>query len=725
MRRIEPPIRQRTRTLPIAFYWFLILIASSVSADVTSPDQPSFQVPAGFVVEQVAGPPLVKYPMLGCFDEAGRLFVCESAGLNLNAEEWLERLPNFVRMLEDADGDGQFEKSTIFADKMTLPTGAMWHEGALYVASPPSIWRLEDTDGDGVADQRDELITGFKFRGHAGDVHGPYLGPCGRLYFVDGIMGHEIHDKSGRLLSKGKMARVFSSRLDGSDLETFCGGGMANPVAVTFTEAGEMLGATTFFNYNSRDRIRHDALFHAIYGGVYPRKVGLLRDEFKLTGSLLPPLARFGMSAPSNLTTYRSAAYRGNVFISHFNTRNVTRSRLKRDGSTFRSDNEPFLVSTNPDFHPSDVIEDADGSLLVIDTGGWFKIGCPTSSLQPEVLGGIYRVRRKDQQRALDPRGSQIAWERASSQLVEFLADDRFAVRDRAISTLVKRGEASVEPLREVLGTGTVYARRNALWALSRIGAPAARAAARFAFNDADPSVRLAASTCAATHRDAEALDQLIRLVSDTESAVRRAAAMALGRIGKAVAVPALLSAFEDAGDRMLEHAIIFALIEINDPEATLSGLDDPSTQVRRTALIALDQMGHAKLTREMVSPLVKTDDEALLEAVVDVVGRHPEWVDTISGLLSSWLLEPEFTAAREALLRDALYALRREGACQLLMADLLSRADTSAVSRLLLLDVMVDSGFREFPAIWQQEVLSNLESSDSQVARRSLLAIA
>jgi len=55
------------------------------------------------------------------------------------------------------------------------------------------------------------------------------------------------------------------------------------------------------------------------------------------------------------------------------------------------------------------VIEDADGSLLVIDTGGWFKIGCPTSSLQPEVLGGIYRVRREDQQATEDPRGLRIA----------------------------------------------------------------------------------------------------------------------------------------------------------------------------------------------------------------------------------------------------------------------------------------------------------------------------
>jgi putative membrane-bound dehydrogenase-like protein len=703
----------------------LSLTVPSVAADGTLP----FQVPDGFVVEPVARAPLVKYPMLGAFDDQGRLFVCESAGLNLDAEQLLRQLPNSVRMLEDTDGDGQFDKSTVFADKLTLPSGALWHDGALYVTSPPSLWRLEDTDGDGVADRRDELITGFKFRGHAGDVHGPHLGPNGRLYFLDGIMGHEIHDKDGRLLSEGHAARVFSSRPDGTDLETFCGGGMANPVAVTFTEDGEMFGATTFFTYNTKDRIRHDAFFHCVYGGVYPRKVGLLRDEFKLTGSLLPPLTRFGMSAPSNLICYRSGAfgdeYRGDIFIAHFNTHSVTRSRLERDGSTFQATDEPFLVSANSDFHPCDVIEDADGSLLVIDTGGWFKIGCPTSSLQPEVHGAIYRIRRDDLQSTPDPRGLKIAWDGASAKLVKWLGDDRIAVRDRAIATLAKRGEPAIESLRQTLETGSVPARRSAVWALTRIGSAAARTAARDALQDADPSVRSAACISAATHRDTEALGQLARMVRDAEPAVCRQAAAALGRIGRPEPVRDLLQASADPCDRMLEHALIFAIIEINAPEETLRGLEDPSSTVRRAALVALDQMEHSVLTRELVLPLLDTNDALLLEAVVDVVGRHTEWVELVTGVLENWLLAAERAEARHTLLRDTVYALRREPTCQALMAELLSRPDTSPDARILLLDVMVDSGFGEFPAGWLQPVLANSRSSNVRVARRALDAMA
>ena len=63
----------------------------------------------------------------------------------------------------DTNGDGKFDKSTIFADKLTEPTGVLWHRGALYVAASPSLWRLVDTDGDGVADERTDLLKGQNF----------------------------------------------------------------------------------------------------------------------------------------------------------------------------------------------------------------------------------------------------------------------------------------------------------------------------------------------------------------------------------------------------------------------------------------------------------------------------------------------------------------------------------------------------------------------------------
>ena len=81
--------------------------------------------------------------------------------------------------------------------------------------------------------------------------------------------------------------------------------------------------------------------------------------------------------------------YQDNLFACLFNMHKVTRHVLEPDGATFKTRDEDFLVSNNLDFHPTDVLEDADGSLLVIDTGGWYKLCCPTSQLgKPDVLGG-------------------------------------------------------------------------------------------------------------------------------------------------------------------------------------------------------------------------------------------------------------------------------------------------------------------------------------------------
>jgi hypothetical protein len=63
-------------------------------------------------------------------------------------------------------------------------------------------------------------------------------------------------------------------------------------------------------------------------------------------------------------------------------------------GSTFRTVDEAFVTTEDPDFHPSDVVESADGSLIVIDTGSWYVQHCPTGRIREvDAPGGIYRVR--------------------------------------------------------------------------------------------------------------------------------------------------------------------------------------------------------------------------------------------------------------------------------------------------------------------------------------------
>src|SRR5207244_4154366 len=129
----------------------------------------TFTLPAGFDIELVAGPALVDRPIEADFDEEGRLYVSDSSGSNEKLEIQLQKKPHRIVRLEDTDGDGRFDKSLVFADKMMFPEGTMWHDGSLYVAAPPSICKLTDTDRDGVANRRDEWVTGVTLTGCAND----------------------------------------------------------------------------------------------------------------------------------------------------------------------------------------------------------------------------------------------------------------------------------------------------------------------------------------------------------------------------------------------------------------------------------------------------------------------------------------------------------------------------------------------------------------------------
>src|SRR5690606_18291409 len=115
-------------------------------------------------------------------------------------------------------------------------------------------------------------------------------------------------------------------------------------------------------------------------------------------------------------------------------------------------------------------------------------------------------------------------------------------------------------------------------------------------------SVQLCAVRSITATRDPHAAALLTHIVQTGEPALRREAATALGRIGNRETIPARLASLKDAQDRVLEHALIYALIEIDGREETLAGLSAEAPQVRRGALTALDQMPSGDLTRALVS---------------------------------------------------------------------------------------------------------------------------
>ena len=108
-----------------------VLIVSLALSNPRASTEQVLTVPAGFAVERVAGPPLVNRPIVADFDDEGRLYVADSSGSNDKVERQLIDKPHRIVRLEDTDGDGRFDASVVFADKMMFPEGAMWFDGSL------------------------------------------------------------------------------------------------------------------------------------------------------------------------------------------------------------------------------------------------------------------------------------------------------------------------------------------------------------------------------------------------------------------------------------------------------------------------------------------------------------------------------------------------------------------------------------------------------------------
>jgi putative membrane-bound dehydrogenase-like protein len=675
----------------------------------------TFTLPADFDIELVAGPPLVDRPIVADFDEEGRLYVADSSGSNEPTAVQVVKKPHRILRLEDTDGDGKFDKRTVFADKMMFPEGCMWHAGSLYVAAPPSIWKLTDTDGDGVADQRVEWFQGKTLTGCANDLHGPYLGLDGWIYWCKGAFAKQTYERPGKPPFVTRASHIFRCRPDGSGIEPVMTGGMDNPVDVVFTPGGERVLTTTFFQKPGGGR--RDGLIHAVYGGIYGKDHNVIYDPaHKWTSpALMPVLTHLGAAAPCGLTCYESrvfgAAYQNNLFACLFNMHKITRHVLIPDGASFTSRDEDFLVSSNLDFHPTDILEDADGSLLVIDTGGWYKLCCPTSQLhKPDILGGIYRVKRKRAPRLDDPRGRKLAWTKMSAaELTRLLGDARPAVRRRAVETLGRKGAEAVSALADAIRAGKpAEARRNAVWAATRLDDAGARAAVWRALDDADEITRQAAIHSVSVRRDREAVPVLVKLLKNSSPHNRRAAAEALGRLGDKSAVPALLDALAEPADRALEHSLTFALIEIADAKGTAAGLHSANARVRRAALTALDQMDGGELSPAAVTREFASTDAALKETAWWIAGRHPEWASAVTNSLRDHLsAAADLTPAAQEELVGRLTHFAGSKAIQQMLVERL----TAAAAGRIALRAMSRSNLKEAPENWiagLADVLSN-----------------
>ena len=706
---------------------FLFAAALSASAASFTIGPHHFTLPDGFTIELAVPSSLVPRPIEADFDEQGRLYVTDSSGSNDKVEKQLAEKPHRVLRLEDTDGDGVFDKQVVFADKLMFPEGCLWFDGSLYLAAPPSIWKLTDTDGDGVADVRVEWFQGKTLTGCANDLHGPYLGPDGWIYWCKGAFAKQTYTLPNGKEFTTRAAHIFRARPDGTGVEPVMTGGMDNPVGLAWSPEGELFLSGTFFQNPAGGK--RDGLIHVLHGGVYGKDHDVLEGHTR-TGDLLPMMTHLGPAAPAGLARYESsvfgADFQNSLFVCQFNLHKVSRHVLVPEGSTFKTIDSDFVVSENTDFHPTDVLEDADGSLLIVDTGGWYKLCCPTSQLaKPDVLGSIYRVRRNTAPKLADPRGLRMVWKDVPvTNLLTRLENPQGIIRKKAARALVKnRTEESYYAIERVLRESTsANARLAAVWAFSEWHSRASLSSLQTAFNDESETVRRAAMIATANNNSLGDAEPVLKLLQDRSPLLRRLAAEILGRDG-AGAVAQLLEAAGNASDRPLEHTLIYALIQIQQPKQTIEGLASTNANTIRAALIALDQMPGGNLKPEQVTPFLASTNALLKQTASWIVSHHPEWGEPLSGFYQQRLTDALTDSEREEL-EGQLARFAKVPSIQTLLSGAACSDNGSKVVRRSALRAMTRSGLKEMPASWSHELAHSLQATDVDLVRETIAAL-
>jgi putative membrane-bound dehydrogenase-like protein len=711
----------------LTFHLAAVATAHEEPKNQISVDGVRFSLAEGLNIEKVAAEPLIKWPIVVDWDQQGRLVVAESGGVGWPIVEHNERKLHKIVRLVDHDGDGVFDERIVAADQLAFPEGVLCLGDDILVSAPPEIWKLTDNDGDGVCEDREVWFDGTTVTNCANDLHGPYLGRDGWIYWCKGAFGEQSHRLLDGRTNESSAAHIYRRRLSGGPIEPLISGGMDNPVEVAFTPEGEKFFTSTFLQH-PRDGLR-DGIAHAVYGGLFGKQHSVLSGHAR-TGPLMPIMTQLGPAAPSGLICLESdrliqfpqeTGGSRTLIAALFNLQKLTAHRLVPDGASYRTVDQDLVVADRVDFHPTDVIEDADGSLLLIDTGGWYDLCCPTSRIdQKTASGGIYRITNRATAATSIDR-EPVEWAAVDvGGAVPLLSDPRPWVRRRAGRLLSRAGNDSIVPLLSVLEDSgrSLDDRLRALWAICRLNTEGAVNAISKQLHQSDPSIVQAACHVVSMYRASNARETLEALLDHENGGVRRAAAEAIGRAGNQKSVDRLLHALEQSGDdRHLQHSILYALIEITrrHPTIQLTALADSDIKLA-AAMIVLDQIGGAgQLDPGQVFVAAESDDSQLRQVALDVLSGHPEWasesLDRFNGLWSK--VNGSGSNAAESLAR-IVAGWRNESPVQTQLSEWIAVAGNETRSRqAFLAENLSDFSPPKLPSAWLGPIAQWIEHAD------------
>ncbi len=576
--------------------------AEELKFPTTPPTEPqnaakSFHLLDGFQMQLIAAEPLVTDPVAITYDADGRAYVCEMNDYPYTDKEHhkhaqenpTDQSIGKVRLLTDTDGDGIFDKATIFAEGLSWPTGAACWKGGIFVTATPDVWYLKDTNGDGVADVRQKVFTGFKKLNVQAVMNNPIWGLDHRIYIAGGSNGGEIQRAPGSesvmpLPADFKSLSIkrndFSFDPSTGDVRLESGGARFGN---TFDDWGNR------FLCNIRNPCQHVVLpYRYLARNPYLVVPSALNDcaeagdqlpvyrtsppepwrEFRAKrwvqeGSTLPKSELVGagvVTSSAGITVYRGDAYppeyRDFVFVADVAGNLFYRMKLVPDGVTFKAvqvdGTKNFCTSDDLWCRPVNFVNAPDGCLHVCDM--YREVIEHPWSIPDDIHSAIDLLRGRDKGRlyrlapkSFKPRPTPKLSTSTIPALVALLDHPNAWHRETAQRLLFeKQDKSSLEPLRTIAKTGrTAQGRIAALGAVQAIALNPDELSApgrqemelakdrleilRTALHDSDPRVRAQSILFYAGLEGLSVASEIKSMRNDPAKVVRFAAAFALG----------------------------------------------------------------------------------------------------------------------------------------------------------------------------------------------------
>lgn len=618
------------------------------------PDQAaeSFRVRNGFSLDLLAHEPLVTDPVAMEYDENGLAYVVEMRDYPYTDKSTdqpnVERLTDLplgrVRVLEDVDGDGKFDRSEIFAEDLSWPTGVVCWKGGIYVSATPDVWYLRDTDGDHRADERRKVFTGFRKYNVQAVMNNLKWGFDHQIYGAGATNGGTISHLARPEHAPAKLAQNdFRFRPQEEILEPISGGARFGN---TFDDWGnrfvcnirnpaqQVVLESRYLARNPNLPVAtpiHDA---APSGDTLPvfrispvepwravRALRLAADTSKKTPRSESNAAGF-VTSSSGITVYRGSAYpeeyRGNLFLGEVANNLIHRQTLTPQGVAFvaaRADeNVEFAASTDIWFRPVNFVNAPDGTLHVLDM--YRETIEHPWSIPDDIKAQLDLESGRDRGRIyrLSPPGFQVPprphlGQASTPELVACLENPNGWWRDTAHRLLYERQDKQAAPgLRELLLKSSFpQARLHALWSLEGLG-ELADDDLLAAFRDPSAHLREHAIKLAEGRWNEALLAGVLKLANDPEIRVRFQAAFSLGEVNDGRTLAALAEIYKR---------------DSQDPWARVAVLSSASNRTLELLGLLLDDVEFT--SREECAPCLRQLSEVLGTGASDQ-DLHKAW---------------------------------------------------------------------------------------------------